>query len=1073
MPASAPSGVHAVVRPAAPNLSNPKTTTSHPTAARTDSEETLACEITIPIASTISRPTIFSSKAGPATGAIGFVSRIQKSVTKKSDVTLDDNSNFKSTLNAKCKPTQNGDTFNRGLGISVDSTQPEQTAQAQPIPPPIKPVSWVRKSLQSFPVLSQFSRNSSSAGVQQNPKKTSPKRSNTASFAQLRASAADFFNGIMKSRANSHFRDEVEEDTGGEALEEDLTAQPSGSVSQFSLHPLGEYVRDTAMAVADGAQKVGERIMSAGRNQFHRASNALKPSTQHFAVGPSQPKEPKNHPLNNSSKKNEIGKKYLSQAQKEEDERNSRLADIAAFMNGSKCLPDTFAKNYNLGGLLGDGAFGFVMTATRLSDGKEVAVKFISREKIPYDLWVADPSAAHGEKVPIEVATLQKINHPNIIRYIDHMAEKFKYVLLITELHGSEWCAAKPHDMNPVQDSAQPKKRAASVNDIPNVVNQLGCRVECSPLFMLSPDQEQKINRKISCDLFECIDSHKRIPEKLAKKIFAQIVLAVEYLQQNNLVHRDLKDENIVIDRNYNIKLIDFGSVAAIPKTEREYFTKFSGTIHFASPEISNSLPYRGPESEIWSLGVLLYTIVFGENPFHSREEIIRGEYRVPYGILESDSNPKVLVRQEPAMDPNNLALGISECFTVSNTSMLMSDFAGFSVMVDPRAGLLNTASLDAFLDEKLRITSYQHQFRTFYGCPGYDGSQRFRLSMLETELILKSQNLGKAQTAARQQRLAGRAVADVRTSTIQNNIASVSVSSESGVAGSSTGLLADSGLSTASVIALSLGLTIFVSLSFTIAYCLMTRKRMLRQFVTAASGEGQIAAVFLNNGSGYLINFNHKIAKEDILSPFSWENAFVDETAKFGTFMTFPSSPQTSVNRLPETSPDPAKTKRVSMESLEAKPEFLASNNHSSVFTVDDLESTIAQVSHSFDPRRIRTAPAEMVRPRSIAVGLRKHRAMDRSTEIRTQRALSDERVPPTPPSISPKTKSSVMRPFSQQSAISISIPSTDAEESTIQSQKEIFKVQALVAYKPEMRDELSLKVGDVISVTKMYDDG
>ncbi|KAJ3395287.1 hypothetical protein HDU84_000054 [Entophlyctis sp. JEL0112] len=462
---------------------------------------------------------------------------------------------------------------------------------------------------------------------------------------------------------------------------------------------------------------------------------------------------------------------------------------------------------------------------------------------------------------------------------------------------------------------------------------------------------------------------------------------------------------------------------------------------------------------------------------------------------------------------------------------MLMSDFAGFSVMVDPRAGLLNTASLDAFLDEKLRITSYQHQFRTFYGCPGYDGSQRFRLSMLETELILKSQNLGcpspasntlicpetcfaavvslseifsdsamcdqitsssitanrersldilsqdnvlsKAQTAARQQRLAGRAVADVRTSTIQNNIASVSVSSESGVAGSSTGLLADSGLSTASVIALSLGLTIFVSLSFTIAYCLMTRKRMLRQFVTAASGEGQIAAVFLNNGSGYLINFNHKIAKEDILSPFSWENAFVDETAKFGTFMTFPSSPQTSVNRLPETSPDPAKTKRVSMESLEAKPEFLASNNHSSVFTVDDLESTIAQVSHAFDPRRIRTAPAEMVRPRSIAVGLRKHRAMDRSTEIRTQRALSDERVPPTPPSISPKTKSSVMRPFSQQSAISISIPSTDAEESTIQSQKEIFKVQALVAYKPEMRDELSLKVGDVISVTKMYDDG
>ena len=86
----------------------------------------------------------------------------------------------------------------------------------------------------------------------------------------------------------------------------------------------------------------------------------------------------------------------------------------------------------------------------------------------------------------------------------------------------------------------------------------------------------------------------------MGKRIFAQIVLAVHKLHLQNIVHRDLKDENIVIDENYWVKLIDFGSASFIPKKSQDYFKKFNGTAHFASPEVANGQSYRGPEAEIW-----------------------------------------------------------------------------------------------------------------------------------------------------------------------------------------------------------------------------------------------------------------------------------------------------------------------------------------------------------------------------------------------------------------------------------------------------------------------------------------
>jgi serine/threonine protein kinase len=61
-----------------------------------------------------------------------------------------------------------------------------------------------------------------------------------------------------------------------------------------------------------------------------------------------------------------------------------------------------------------------------------------------------------------------------------------------------------------------------------------------------------------------------------------------------------LKDENVVVDSDYNIKLIDFGSASLVPRDKSDYFTKYNGTALYAAPEIVRGNTYRGPEAEIW-----------------------------------------------------------------------------------------------------------------------------------------------------------------------------------------------------------------------------------------------------------------------------------------------------------------------------------------------------------------------------------------------------------------------------------------------------------------------------------------
>ncbi|KAJ9075919.1 hypothetical protein DSO57_1031042 [Entomophthora muscae] len=193
-------------------------------------------------------------------------------------------------------------------------------------------------------------------------------------------------------------------------------------------------------------------------------------------------------------------------------------------------LLPAFASQYAITEELGAGGFGFVVGAIHRPSNTKVAVKFLFKNKIPRSQLVVD--AVMG-CIPRETYILDKVNHPGIVKFLDLFQDQCFYYMVM-ELHGDPW-------------AAYPSTRK--------------CR-----------------------DLFESIEKAGTFNELQTAHILYQLLNILMYLQSVNVYHRDIKDENIVIDSKLTIKLVDFGCAVVTPTRRACTFQHFFGTASYASP---------------------------------------------------------------------------------------------------------------------------------------------------------------------------------------------------------------------------------------------------------------------------------------------------------------------------------------------------------------------------------------------------------------------------------------------------------------------------------------------------------
>lgn len=132
--------------------------------------------------------------------------------------------------------------------------------------------------------------------------------------------------------------------------------------------------------------------------------------------------------------------------------------------------------------------------------------------------------------------------------------------------------------------------------------------------------------------LLDYIIQHGSLRERSARKFARGIASALQYLHMNNIVHRDLKIENIMISTSGEIKIIDFG-LSNLYDPKKQLHT-FCGSLYFAAPELLKACPYVGPEVDVWSFGVVLYVLVCGKVPFDDENSSVLHE-KIKQGKVE------------------------------------------------------------------------------------------------------------------------------------------------------------------------------------------------------------------------------------------------------------------------------------------------------------------------------------------------------------------------------------------------------------------------------------------------------
>lgn len=121
-------------------------------------------------------------------------------------------------------------------------------------------------------------------------------------------------------------------------------------------------------------------------------------------------------------------------------------------------------------------------------------------------------------------------------------------------------------------------------------------------------------------ELYNYLCRNGALPVETVQKIFTQLVGAVAYIHSKSCVHRDLKLENVLLDKHDNVKLCDFGFTREY-EGKANYLQTFCGTVCYSAPEMLKGEKYAGEKVDVWSLGIILYALLKGELPFDEDDD--------------------------------------------------------------------------------------------------------------------------------------------------------------------------------------------------------------------------------------------------------------------------------------------------------------------------------------------------------------------------------------------------------------------------------------------------------------------
>lgn len=160
-------------------------------------------------------------------------------------------------------------------------------------------------------------------------------------------------------------------------------------------------------------------------------------------------------------------------------------------------------------------------------------------------------------------------------------------------------------------------------------------------------------------NLQQLVRAQRKIDEPATKHFLWQLLDAVEYCHMQRVCHRDLKLENFVLDADQKtVKLIDFG-LSVVWRNDQALFKSY-GTPCYTAPEIMGGQPYRGPQVDVWSLGVCLCTMLSGVLPFQAicagelKRRVLSGRFTLPESL---SADARDLARCMLTLDPERRIL--------------------------------------------------------------------------------------------------------------------------------------------------------------------------------------------------------------------------------------------------------------------------------------------------------------------------------------------------------------------------------------------------------------------------------